>query len=248
MINQLKAEFKKIFTIRSTYIILALMLGLLFFFGFYVGGWHLDKIDLLNPLQLYRTAQQSINFLSIFPALIALLLITHEYRHNLISYSLTLSNSRSKVLASKVIVVTVLSLFTSAVVLSLSPLFAKWGVHSNHHQLIHQSFYFWSIAWKGLIYGWGYAMVGLLLGVLIRNQIGAIVVLFIVPDTVEGLLSILLKNNTDYLPFSALHTMLGAGLNSQGSSISPIHALYVFLSYLIGGWIIAWFLFLRRDA
>jgi len=224
------------------------MLALMVFFGFYVGGWHLDKVDLLNPHQLLRTAQQSINFLAIFPALIALLLITHEYRHNLISYSLTLSNSRSKVLASKIIVVTVISLITTSIILIASPLLARWGIHANNLRLAHQSFYFWDITWKGLVYGWGYAMIGLLLGVLIRNQIGAIVVLFIVPDTVEGLLSIWLKNNTDYLPFSSLHTMLGVGLNASGATITPVHALYVFLCYLVGGWAIAWYLFLRRDA
>ena len=248
MINQISAEFKKVFTIRSTYVIFALMFALMFFFGFYVGGWHLDKLDLLDPRQLYRTAQQSINFLAIFPALIALLLITHEYRYNIISYSLTISNSRSKVLASKIIVVTILSLITTSIVLVASPIFARWGISANGLKLVHQNFYFWDIAWKGLVFGWGYAMVGLLLGALIRNQIGAIVVLFIVPDTVEGLLSIWLKNNTDYLPFTALHTMLGAGLNSSGATIAPVHALYVFLAYLLGGWVIAWYLFIKRDA
>jgi len=248
MIKQIKAEFKKVFTIRSTYIIFALMFALMFFFGFYVGGWHLDKLDLLDPHQLYRTAQQSINFLAIFPALIGLLLITHEYRHNTIAYSLTLSNSRSKVLASKIIVITIISLITTSIVLILAPLFARLGVNANGLKLTHQSFYFSGIAWKGLIFGWGYAMVGLLFGALIRNQIGAIVVLFIVPDTVEGLLSIWLKSNTDYLPFSSLHTMLGAGQDTAGATISPIHAMYVFMSYLIVGWAIAWYLFIRRDA
>ncbi|HEY1645756.1 MAG TPA: hypothetical protein VGF75_05295, partial [Candidatus Saccharimonadales bacterium] len=98
---------------------------------------------------------------------------------------------------------------------------------------------------------WGYAMAGLVIAALLRNQIGAIIVLFVVPDTVEGLLSILLKNNTVYLPFSALHTMLGVGLNSSnsaGPSISPLHALYVFLAYLVVAWLIAWYMFIRRDA
>lgn len=248
MMTEIKAEFKKLFTIRSTYIIWALMLALVIFFGFYVGGWHTDKMDLLDPHRLFRIAQQSISFLSIFTALMAVLLVTHEFRYNTIFYSLTLSNSRHKVIAAKVIVITVIALVVTAIIGVASPWLANLGIHANHLKLVHQQFYYSALAWRGLVYGWGYAMAGLVIAFLIRNQIGAIVVLFIVPDTVEGLLSILLKNNTDYLPFSALHTMLGAGMNVSNSSLSPIGAMYVFLGYLAFSGAIAWYLFIKRDA
>src|SRR5580658_6941206 len=105
MITELKAEFRKVFSIRSTYVILAIMTALVIFFSFYVGGWRSDKANLLDPHRLFTISQQSINFIAIFPGLIALLLLTHEFRYNVISYSLTLSNNRSKVLAAKIIVV-----------------------------------------------------------------------------------------------------------------------------------------------
>lgn len=248
MISEIKAEFKKVFTIRSTYIILALMLALVIFFGFYVGGWHSNKVDLLNPFRIYDIAKQAINFLSIFPALIGLLLFTHEFRYNLTSYSLTLSNDRSKVLLAKVLVVSLVALVSTAIIGSLSPLLSEWGIHANHLTLAHQTFYFSALAWKGLVYGWGYAMAGLVIAVLIRNQIGAIVTLFIVPGTVEGLLSLLLKNNTVYLPFSALHRMLGAGIGVGQTSLSAVDAMLVFFGYLIISWGIGWILFLKRDA
>lgn len=248
MINEIKAEFKKVFTIRSTYIILFIMLGLVVLFGFYVGGWHTQKADLLDPFRLYRITQQSISFLSIFPALVALLLLAHEYRHGLITYSLTLSNSRSKVLASKIIVMSVFALVVTAIVGFLAPLLAYWGIHANHLKLTPQTFYYWGIAWRGLVFGWGFTMAGLLFAALIRNQIGAIIALFIIPDTVEGILSIWLKNNTVYLPFSALHAMLGVGEDVNNVKITAVHAMFVFLGYLIVGWIIAWYLFLKRDA
>lgn len=253
MIDAIKSEFKKVFTIRSTYVIFAVMLVLLGFFGFYVGGWHTTGIDLLNKLRYFRIAQQSISFLAIFPALIALLLYTHEIRYSTFAYSLTLNNSRSKVLAAKIIVITVISVIAIAIVGSAAPLLAYWGVHAHHLNLVHQSFFYDRLIWSGLVYGWGYGMIGLVLGALIRNQIGAIVTLFVVPHTVEGLLSIWLKNNVVYLPFSALDTMLGVGVASnQGPSsgpiISPIHAMYVFLAYLLFAWILAWYLFLTKDA
>ncbi len=226
------------------------MLILLVFFGFYVGGWHSQKIDLLDPTRLYRITQQATSFLSIFTALIGLLLITHEFRYNLASYSLSLSRSRSKVLAAKIIVISVLALVVTGILVVAAPLLADWGIHANHLKLVPQHYYYWGIAWKGLIYGWGYGMAGLVIGTLLRNQIGAIITLFIVPHTVEGLLSIWLKNNTVYLPFTSLDTVLGVNESAANSGpiITPVHALLVFLAYLVGAWIIAWYLFMRRDA
>lgn len=244
---ELRSEFRKVFTIRSTYIILGLSLLLLVFFSFYVGGWHSAKADLMDPHRLFRVTQQAINFLAIFPALIALLLLTHEFRYNTSSYSLTLSNSRHKVIAAKVIVITVLALVMTAIIGVAAPLLADWGIHAHHLKLTHQSYYFSAIIWRGLVFGWGYAMAGLVIAALIRNQIGAIIALFIVPGTVEGLLSILLKQNTVYLPFSALHSMLGVGMEVTNANITPFHAMLVFLGYLAVAWIIGWYLFLHRD-
>lgn len=248
MINELKAEFKKALTIRSTYILLGLMLVLLIFVGFYVTGWHSAQIDLLNHLRLYMITQQAISFLSVFSALIAVLLFTHEFRYNTIAYTLSLSNSRNKVLLAKLILVGALALFTTAVIGVFAPLLASWGIHANHLHLVSQHFYYSALLWRGLVYGIGYTLAGFIIAALIRNQIGAVVTLLLVPTTVEGLLSLWLKNNTDYLPFSALHTMLGAGMDVQKASLQPINAMYVFLGYLIVSGSVAWILFLRHDA
>ena len=249
MLNEIKAEFKKIFTIRSTYIILGLILILVCFFGFYVGGWHSNKLDLINPQRLYMVSIQAIGFMSTLGALISILLFTHEFRYNTVAYTLTLSNSRNKVFLSKIIVISMVALTTTAVVGALSPTLAYLGIHANHLQLVPQHFYYSDILWKGLVFGWGSAMAGFVIAALIRNQIGAIVTFLIVPSTVEGLLSIWLKSNTDYLPFTALHTMLGAGNNGiQNANLKPLEAMFVFLGYLVVSGAISWVLFNRRDA
>ncbi len=248
MTKEIRAEFRKVFSTRSTYALLAGSLFLLALLGFYVAGWHTSKVDLLNPLRLYDIAGQAINALAIFPALIGILLFTQEFRYNTISYSLTLSNNRNKVLLAKIIVVTVIALVTTAIIGIAAPLLAKFAMGINHLNLVHQHFYYSTLLWKGLVFGWGMAMAALVMAALIRNQIGAIVTFFIVPSTIEGLLSIWLKNNTVYLPFSALHRMLGAGESVSGATLSPLHAMFVFLAYLLVAWAIAWYLFLRRDA
>lgn len=223
------------------------MLVLVIFFGFYVGGWHSQKVDLLNPLRLFMVSKQAISFLSVFSALIAILLFTHEFRYNTAAYTLTLSNNRNKIMLAKIIVISMIALAATAIVGCLSPLLSDWGIHAHHLQLVPQHFYYLDILWRGLVFGWGYAMAGFIIAALIRNQIGAIIALLLIPNTVEGLLSIWLKKNTDYLPFSALHTMLGVNVGLQKTNLRPIDALYVFLGYLVVSSAIAWILFLRRD-
>jgi hypothetical protein len=56
-----------------------------------------------------------------------------------------------------------------------------------------------------------------------------------------------LKKKVVYLPFSALHEVIGQGQN-YNKTISPVKGAVIFGCYLVVGWIVAWVLFLRRDA
>ncbi|MEK7152494.1 MAG: hypothetical protein AAB834_00975, partial [Patescibacteria group bacterium] len=114
------------------------------------------------------------------------------------------------------------------------------------NELATQQFFFGEVIWRLAFYLWAYAMTGLLLGVLFRHVVGALVTLFLVPTTVEPLLGLLLKENTKYLPFSALDQVISNGMLS--SVLAHNKAALLFGAYLAVGWIIAWFLFLRRDA
>ncbi|HVA10544.1 MAG TPA: ABC transporter permease [Candidatus Dormibacteraeota bacterium] len=248
MMSNIKAELRKVFTVRSTYVILALVVAIELLFAFYGSGWRVDPKDLHNPLALSGDVTAAVNFVSVFAALIATLLMAHEYRYNTIMYSLTLSKRRSRVIFAKVLVISAFAVVFTLLAGALSPLLAALGAHAHHLHFTHQTFQYGTLLWRSLFFGWGYAMAGLLFATLIRNQIGAIVTLFIAPTTVEGVLSLLLKKNTVYLPFSALHTVIGQGMDTYRNAITPLHAAMVFSAYLLGGGIIAWILFLKRDA
>ncbi len=247
MINTLRAEFRKVFTVRSTYLIFGFCVLLVIFFGFFISGYRINKVDRLNPATLAGDVTGAVQTLSIFAAIIAALLVTHEYRYNTIMYTLTASNSRSRVMLSKILVMTGFAIVFTAFFAVVSPILSTFGAHTHHITLVHQTFNYSNLLWRCLFYGWGYTMAGLLLAFLIRNQIGTVVTLFIAPATIEGLLSLLLKNNSVYMPFTSLSVVIGQGMNYR-NTITPFHAMLVFSSYLIVGWIIAWILFLRRDA
>jgi ABC-2 type transport system permease protein len=265
MMPALKSEFKKLLTVRSTYGWLLLALVLVGIYTIYGEGFN-DASNLLKShapgpsasLFVAATINQMANFISVFGAIIALLLITHEYRHNTITYTLTASNSRSKVLLSKIIAV-ICFVFVYAVILTALGLAMIYlGLALSHHVLPHQDINYLTYIGKSVFNAEGYALAALLFGTLIRNQVGSFAALFIIPNTVEGLLSLLLKTSSVYMPFIALQQVVQTPVvpgshpahpDSNGlGSLTPLHGAEVFLAYLIVGWIITWYLFLRRDA
>ncbi len=262
MMPTLKSEFRKLLTVRSTYILLLGFLLLGAFISFYVHGYkQAGTPQLTGPakgLFLASSIEQIPNVLSVASALMALLLLAHEYRYNTIVYTLTASNSRSKVLLSKIIaifcLVFVYTVVSTAILLAL----VVAGLAVAGHSLPPQDINYFTFFTKTVFFTESFAMAGLLFITLIRNQIGAIAALLILPNTIEGLLSLLLKNNSVYMPFMALQQVIQqpvlAGAkpahpdsNNLGS-LTPVHGALVYLAYLAVGWAVAWYLFLRRDA
>lgn len=246
MIAALKAEFRKLLTVRSTYIVTVLVTLLMLFVAGYIEGWRLSPQDLQSPAQFSGDVFGALS-LSVFGAIIAILLMTHEYRYNTIMYTLTSSNSRSKVLLAKVVTISAYAVFLTVLIGILSPIASNIGVHLHGHTLAPQTLHVGNLVWRSLFYGWAYGMAGLLLAVLIRVQVGAIAALFLIPGLVEQLLGQLMKSNAVYLPFSALDQVIG-NMNVGSGHLAPGKAAVVFLCYLVGGWIVAWVLFLKRDA
>ncbi|HVS58743.1 MAG TPA: ABC transporter permease [Candidatus Saccharimonadales bacterium] len=246
MIDSLKSEFRKLLTVRSTYIITILVLAFISFIAFYVEGWRLNVRDLADPHQLTNDVFGALG-LSVFGAIIAILLMTHEYRYNTVMYTLTNSSSRTRVLLSKAIVISAYAVFLTVIISVLSPLASYLGIHAHGHTLAPQTFNVGDVAWRSLFYGWSYGVAGLLLAVLIRSQVGAIAALFVLPGAIEPLLGQLFKHNAVYLPFTAQGQIIGQGAMAS-PPLDPGKAAVVFCIYLVVGWVIAWVLFLRRDA
>jgi ABC-type transport system involved in multi-copper enzyme maturation permease subunit len=242
MITSIKAEFRKVLTIRSTYMIMLFCLIMIGLFAFYGQGLKFEG-QVVPPTYLQQQIGDAVNALALFIALVGVLLMTHEYRYNTIMYTLTASNSRNKTLLAKIITTSIVSLVMVSIFAVLSPLAAALGLTIKGLDIPAQTFYFKDLIWHVLLYGWGFAMAGLLIAILVRNQIGVIVTLLLFPTSIEPLLGLVLKGNDHYLPFLAL----GAVIN-HNDQMSAERGAIVFLTYLVVGWIIGWILFLRRDA
>lgn len=240
MIPLLRAECRKLLTVRSTYIISAIAFVLIGFLAFYTEGYRglfahdMWLADLISNVSVT---------ISIFVAIIAILLMGHEYRYSTITYTLTAANSRTKVLFAKMLTILGFSVLFTLVawLLGIVAYLAGMNLSPNEGQMWVSPELTWLAVWRSAYLVLGFGMIGLLLAFLFRHLVGAIAALFIWP-TVEMLLSPLLKDNSRYLPFSLLEQVQG------GVVWSPTTAAFLFAAYLATLWLLAWYLFKWRDA
>jgi ABC-2 type transport system permease protein len=247
MINSLKAELRKIYTVRSTYGILAFCFVIMCVFAFWVEGYKAGdgSRTVTDVHKIAFLVRDAVGNLAFFGGLVGILAMAYEYRYNTIMYTLTASKSRVRILLAKIFAVSIYSVFFTLFVTIMVLILLFIGISIKGLSLSHQELPL-DIIWRALFTSWGYAMAGLLLASLIRQQVGAIAAFFAIPIFIEQLAGLALKDNRIYLPFTAL----GQVTISEGvkNALSPGKAAVVFSIYLIIGWIIASVLFLRRDA
>lgn len=248
MIQSIRSELRKLLTVRSTYVIIALCLAVVIFFAFYLEGYR-QTANVRDPGLLAREITSAANALGIFIAIAGILLMTHEYRYNTIMYTLTASRGRTQTLLAKIIVISLFAVALTLLVCTLAPLLTYLGIQAKGLDIVPQNIPYADVYWRVAFYGWAYSMIALLISALIRNQVGAFAVFLLFPIMAESLLTLLLREKAIYLPFTAMNTVLSTFSQSPGSStLTPERAALVTLGYLVVGWAIAWFLFLRRDA
>lgn len=247
MMRLIKAELQKLFTTRSTYFILAWCFIMLMIFAFFAEGYQL-KSNVTDSSKLAGEVKSAISATAVFIALAGALLVTHEYRYNTIMYTLTSSNSRLKVLVAKIVAVSIFAIIATLALGALSPLLTYVGVHLKGLSMVPQSIPYVDLLWKSAFYGWAYSALAVLLAFIIRNQVGAIAALFLVPTAVEGLLTLLLKENVKYLPFSALNMVANVMPPGVAHTLTSTKAALVVTAWIGGLLIVAAVLFKRRDA
>jgi len=248
MIPAVRAEFRKLLTLRSTYVIIGSCIAITIFFAFYLEGYR-STADVALPAKLASAVTSAAQALGLFIALAGVLLVTHEYRYNTIMYTLSAARSRTQVLLAKIVVVSVFSISLTLFVCILAPLLTQLGLQAKGLSLAPQDFPIIDLLMKTAFYGWGYSMIALIIAFIVRNQVGALGFLFLFPGLGELLLGLLLKNNAIYLPFGALSSVISNG----GAMLSQVplpltKAVQVVLAYIVVGWLVAWILLMRRDA
>lgn len=248
MISALKAEFLKLFTVRSTYFTVLIAFAIVALVAGFGNGYRIDTQALHNPGILENESANAIIFGGVIIAIVGLLLLAHEYRYNTILYTITSSNSRSKSLLAKVLAVSVFSLAVVALLALFSPLCTIIGVHLAGKHLIPQHFPIWNVLWRCLFLGWGYAMFAFILAAIIRSQVGSIVTFLLIPLIGENILMAIYKKSQSYLPFTNLQSVVNSLLQGGATAESTRHGVIVASIYMAAGLLASFILFVRRDA
>lgn len=245
----LKAEFLKLFTVRSTYIMIILSVLLITVFAFYFEGYKGNTgspASTLTPDALREIVSNAAGLSVTFASIIAILFMAHEYRYNTIMYTLTANVRRGRVLFAKVATILLFSIGYGLLAVGVALGCYMAGLSLRDASLPAQNFEALEQIGKVVFYYMGYALIGLLLATLTRSVVMAIGTLLIFPITIEPLLSIILKDDAKYLPFTALDSTVGASM--MPSVLPPGEAIAVTCAYLAAGLLITWLLFVRRDA
>jgi len=87
-----------------------------------------------------------------------------------------------------------------------------------------------------------YSLVGVTLGFILRNIVILIVIIFALP-IVENLSSLLLKENSQYLPFTSI-----SSISATGEAAASAGVVIVAIVYILGLLAAGLFLFIKRDA
>lgn len=245
MIAALKAEFRKLFTVRSTYMLalVGLLLGAVLS-GFWIWGYKDVQHAALNHLALETLILQTVSIVGVFLSFLAVLLVGHEYRYNTIMYSLTSANSRTKVYLAKLLTLLVSGLVIAGLVVAAAIGLFYLGQHTHHIATITQHVQVGDVLWRSVATIVGDITYAFIISILLRNLIGSIAFILVVPSTVENLLSLLLKSNVKYLPYAALGNLT----RMENPSISRTFSLGVVAVYIAVMGVISWILFLKRDA
>jgi ABC-2 type transport system permease protein len=248
MLPSLKSEFRKLLSVRSTYVIVIITLLIVALFAGFGDGFKATSASLQRPTLLMSESTNAIVFVGLILAFAGLLLLGHEYRYNTIMYTLTSSPSRLRSLAAKVAAVSVFAAVTSLLVAFFAPLCTIVGAHLHGHHIGLQSFDYWSVIWRCVFVGWGYAMYAFILIAILRNQVGAIVTFLLVPLIGETIIGHIFTHSNKYLPFSSLQAVVQQGGDKMGTSLSAGHSALVALAYIAVGLAASALLFIRRDA
>ncbi len=249
MLNALKSDFRKLLTVRSTHVMTGLALLIIAVLSFYFEGLGNRESAAANlaPTALKELIIYSIGMTAVFAGIVSILFMGHEYRYGTITYTLTANVRRSRVLLSKMLTISAFGLVFGALIISFSLACYFLGLQLRGASLPAQNFDVTVVIARALTYCVAYVLTCLLLSTLLRNIVATIAVFFIAPVTVEPLIGLALKDNAKYLPFTVLPDINESGIPGQ-VSLDPNPALIVFLVYLVVGWAITWWLFIKRDA
>lgn len=260
MSDALRFEWVRLRTVRSTYwlLALALLLNALIALAIGLATRSAQSRDFESDGLLLTGATQFVPlpFAAVLAGLVGILAMGHEYRHDTIRPTLTALPRRSDLVAAKVAVVAAVGALLAVASVALNWLVGLLA-RGEPPSLTGDGTAAALGGYVIFVALWG--ALGVAATLLVRNVIGVIVALLVLPLVVEPLLSILsnvpaldwLEPIVRYLPFRAGSRMVATVELSDvfgGEQLGRVASGLVFAGLVALVLVPAWVLFERRDA
>lgn len=248
--NSIKSEAFKLLSVKSTYITMFIAIALVALTAFYVEGYWGQSGSAAGTLQSTAYKEiigNSVGLAAMFVSIIAILQVGHEYKYNTIAYTLTSTSRRTKVFLSKALVLGAFSIVFGLFIALFSLIAYTIGIGlRGEGSLPAQDLSFMLLMSRVSLYSLVYGLFGFLLTMLVRSVIFSIVILMMLPSTVEPLLGLLLKDNARYLPMSTFDHIMGVAIGQTSMTQNFASVLSILYIGVFG--LIVWLSFVRRDA
>ena len=237
--NLLRSEWLKLWTTRTTWVMLGIaLLGEGLFAGLYVGLAPLSEIGEIE------TVATGTGLLLVMLLVLGVLIATTEFRHGTASSTFLVSPRRYPVLLGKLGVALLVGLLAGAIYvavnggLALSLFSSRGGVLPATSDLVE--------VYAGVVVS--YALIcafGLGVGAVVRNQVGAIIAAIAFFFVLSPLPELLPGSYGDYFPAQAIGSLHGS---SEGDgSLDQVSGGLVFGAWALGLWAAGTLLICRRD-
>ncbi len=237
--NLLHSEWLKLWTTRTTWVMLGIaLLGEGLFAGLYVGLAPLSEIGEIE------TVATGTGLLLVMLLVLGVLIATTEFRHGTASSTFLVSPRRYPVLLGKLGVALLVGLLAGAVYvavnggLALSIFSSRGGELPATSDLVE--------VYAGVVIS--YALIcafGLGVGAIVRNQVGAIIAAIAFFFVLSPLPELLPGSIGDYFPAQAIGSLHGS---SEGDgSLNQVGGGLVFAAWSLGLWALGTLLICRRD-